>query len=213
MKSKLKTNSHRLLELFAISNERCKQKTMKSDKLDSQLYWKSKTWFFTFLNVYVSWIERGKILISQLSPPKFRYFTDQNGPKGQPHENEFWHFPNTKMNITNRAQKVNEGNGVICLVSFFPSWVMVLILPKIMHILQICADLSKISKSIKAIYLHPSEKPHHALSENSVLYRVSEQHFARYWGIKYQKKVLNQQNFNEIHHLETLISSKLYVIV
>ena len=37
----------------------------------SQLDRKSKTWFFIFLNVYVSWIERDKILISQLSPPKF----------------------------------------------------------------------------------------------------------------------------------------------
>ena len=36
------------------------------------------------LNVYVSWIEWDKILISQLSPPKFRYFADQYGPKGEP---------------------------------------------------------------------------------------------------------------------------------
>ena len=39
-------------------------------------------------------------------------------------------------------------NGVICLVFFFPSWVMVLKLPKIMHFLQICAALSKKSKSV-----------------------------------------------------------------
>ena len=62
-----------------------------------------------------------------------------------------------------RAQKLDEKNGVICLVSFFTSWVMVLKLPKIVHFLQICADLSKKSKSIKAIYLHPSERPHHTL--------------------------------------------------
>ena len=36
----------------------------------------TNTWFFIFLNVYVSWIEQDKILISQLSPPKFRYFID-----------------------------------------------------------------------------------------------------------------------------------------
>ena len=72
------------------------------------------------------------------------------------------------MNITNRDQKVDEKNGVICLVSFFPSWDMVLKLPKIMHFLQLCADLSKKSKSIKAKYrLYPSERPYHALSENS----------------------------------------------
>ena len=47
---------------------------MRSDKFGSQLDWESKTWFFTFPNVCVSWIERAKILILQLSPPKFRYF-------------------------------------------------------------------------------------------------------------------------------------------
>ena len=46
---------------------------------------------------------------------------------------------------------------------------MVLKLPKIVNFLQICADIGKKSKSIKAIYLDPSERPHHALSENSVL--------------------------------------------
>ena len=48
---------------------------------------------------------------------------------------------------------------------------MVLELPKIVHSLQDCADLSKKSKSIKAIYLYPPEIPHHALSENNMFYR------------------------------------------
>ena len=72
---------------------------------------------------------------------------------------------------TVRAQKVDEKNGVICLVSFFPSWVMVLKLTKIVHFLQIFAELRNKSKSIKVIYLHPPERPHHALSENSMFYR------------------------------------------
>ena len=42
----------------------------------SQLDRKSKIWFFIFLSVYVSWIEQDKILISKVSPPKFRYFID-----------------------------------------------------------------------------------------------------------------------------------------
>ena len=62
---------------------------------------KSKTWFFVFLNVYVSWIKRGKMLISQLSPPKFRCFAGQNRPKGDPIENEFWQFSNAKMRFGN----------------------------------------------------------------------------------------------------------------
>ena len=62
-----------------------------------------------------------------------RYFTDENGPKGRLHENEFWLFSNTKMNVTNRAEKVDWKNGTICLVSMFPSWVMVLKLSKKVH--------------------------------------------------------------------------------
>ena len=48
---------------------------------------------------------------------------------------------------------------------------MVLRLPKIIYFFQICADLSKKFKSIKAIYLPPSERPHHALPENINFYR------------------------------------------
>ena len=77
--------------------------------------------------------------------------------RGGSHENEFWQFSNAKMNITNRAPKVDEKDGFICLVSFFASWVMVLKLSKILHFLQICTDHSKKSKSIKAIYLYPSD--------------------------------------------------------
>ena len=48
---------------------------------------------------------------------------------------------------------------------------MVLKLPKIVHILQIYPEFSKESKSVKAIYLYPSWRPHHALSENSMFDR------------------------------------------
>ena len=34
-------------------------------------------------------------------------------------------------------------NGIICLVSMFPSWVMVFKLPKKVRFLQFCADLNK----------------------------------------------------------------------
>ena len=80
-----------------------------STKFQIRLHRKSKTWFFTFVNVYVCWIKLDKILMSQISPPKSRYFADQSErTKVGPHENEFWQFSNTKMNITNRAQKVDE---------------------------------------------------------------------------------------------------------
>ena len=73
-----------------------------------------------------------------------------------------------RISKTFRAQKVDEKNRVICLVCFSSSWVMVLKLPKIVHFWQICADLSKKIKSFKTIYLYPSERPHHALPENSM---------------------------------------------
>ena len=61
------------------------------------------------------------------------------------------------MIIRVRAQKVDEKNGIICLVSFFYSWFMVLKLLKIVHFLKMWADLSKKPKSIKVINLYPSE--------------------------------------------------------
>ena len=45
---------------------------------------------------------------------------------------------------------------------------MVLKLPKIVHFLQMCADLSKKPKYIKAIHFYPSGRPHHPLTENSI---------------------------------------------
>ena len=71
---------------------------------------------------------------------------------------------------TVRSEKVDEKNGVICLVSMFPSWVMVLKLSKKVHFLQFCADLSKKSKSIKATYIYASETSRYALSENGIVY-------------------------------------------
>ena len=72
---------------------------------------------------------------------------------------------------TVRVEKVDEKNGVICLVSMFPSWVMVHQLSKKVHFLQFCADLSKKSKSIKAIYIYASESSLSTLSENGMVYR------------------------------------------
>ena len=79
-------------------------------------------------------------------------------------------FSNSEMNITNRSEKVDEKNRVICLVSMFPSWVMVLKFSKTEHFLQFCADLSKKSKSIKAIYMYTSQRSRHALLENGIVY-------------------------------------------
>ena len=47
---------------------------------------------------------------------------------------------------------------------------MVLKLSKKVHILQYCADFSKSSKAIKAIYIYASERSRYALSEIGVVY-------------------------------------------
>ena len=60
---------------------------------------------------------------------------------------------------TVRAEKVDEKNGVICLVSMFPSWIMVFKLSK------------KYRKSVKAIYIYASESSRYTLSENAMIYR------------------------------------------
>ena len=57
-----------------------------------QLNRKSKKPGFSFSPRCVSWIEQDKILISQLSPPKFRYFSSQNGPKADPMKMDFDSF-------------------------------------------------------------------------------------------------------------------------
>ena len=121
------------------------------------------------LDMYVSWIARDKILILKLSPSKFRYFADQNEPKRGSHENEFQNFQIQKW--IQRTVRAQRADGKICLVSFFPSWIMVIKLPKIVLFLQIYADLCRKSKSVKAIYLCPSKRPDHTISENSMFYR------------------------------------------
>ena len=124
-----------------------------------RLPWKFWNLFLTrwSLNVYISWIEQDKILLSQLW-----HCADQNGPQRGEGRGEHWK--------TDKARKADEKNEVICQLSFFLSRVTVLKLPNIVHFLKICADLSKKSKSIKAIYLYPSERTHHALSENDMVY-------------------------------------------
>ena len=72
---------------------------------------------------------------------------------------------------TVRAEKVDEKNGIICLFSMFPTWVMVRKLSKKVHFLQVFADFSKKSKSVKAIYIYATESSHYTFSENDMVYR------------------------------------------
>ena len=71
---------------------------------------------------------------------------------------------------TVRGEKLDEQNGVICLVSMFPSWVWLSIAEKSVF-LQFCTDPSKKSSSITAIYIYASESSYYSLSENDMVYR------------------------------------------
>ena len=62
-------------------------------------------------------------------------------------------------------------NGFTCLVSMFPSWVIVFKLSKKVQFLQFCVDLSKKFKTLKATYIHASESSYYILSKNDMVYR------------------------------------------
>ena len=83
----------------------------------------------------------------------------------------FEYFQTQKWMLqTVRAQKIDEKNGVICLVSMFPSRVMVLKLSKKVYFLQFYADLSKKPKFVKAIYIFVCESCYYTLLENGMVY-------------------------------------------
>ena len=56
--------------------------------------------------------------------------------------------------------------------------------PKFSKKVHFCVDLSKKSKSIKAIYIYASERPRYALSENGIVYYATTYRFWRYQGLK-----------------------------
>ena len=90
-----------------------------------------KTWYRFLVTSGVYFLEKcAELSESAAFGQNLRYFTDQNGSKGGPYKNEFWVFSNSEMNITKRSDKGDEKNCVICLVSMFLSWVMVLKLSK-----------------------------------------------------------------------------------
>ena len=91
------------------------------------------------------------------------------------------------LNECYRVEKVDEKNGVICLVSMFPCWGMVLKLPKKVHFMQFCADFSKKSNSAKAISIYATESSYYTLSENGMILTI-----------KISKKMLTKQKFNNV---------------
>ena len=84
---------------------------------------------------------------------------------------------------------------------------MVCKLSKKGHFLQFRADLSKKSKSVKAIYIYASESSHYTFLENARFIGASTT-VHEILAIKISRKMLIQQKFNKIFRLQTLISTK-----
>ena len=111
------------------------------------------------------------------------------------------------MNITNRVEKVNKKNEVICLAFQFPSWLMTLNLSRKVNFLPFCADFSKKPKSVKAI----------SIFRLKVLTTLLQKMiwFIRVWATFYEmlatkilKNMLTHQKFNKIIWFRTLTSPK-----
>ena len=92
--------------------------------------------------------------------------------KENPLEMNFDYFKIPKWMLqTVRAEKVDEENGIMCLISMFSFWVMVLKFSRKCIFFQFCTELSKKPKSVKAIYIYASKKSHYLLPENDMVYR------------------------------------------
>ena len=139
--------------------------------------------------------------------PKLRYFTDQNGPKDD-HMKMNFDYSHIKWWLLQivRVEKVDEKNEIICLVSTFSSWVMVLKLFKKVHFMQFCAELSNLSlwKQFPSMHL----KFLITLFQKLVCFIRAWNNIHEILAIKKSKKMLTQQKLNKFFWLQTLISLK-----
>ena len=87
-----------------------------------------------------------------------------------------------KMKYTNRAENVDEKNGVICWVIMFTPRVIVIKMSKIAHFF---ADGSKKLVKNQAKYLSTTERSSWVLSENNMVNRLWSYHS---WDIRYLSK-------------------------
>ena len=83
---------------------------------------------------------------------------------------EYFQIQKRTLKKQSERKKLDEKGGFICLVSKFLSRVMVLKFFKEVHFLQYCADLSRKSKPMEAIYIYAFERSRYALSEDDIVY-------------------------------------------
>ena len=103
--------------------------------------------------------------------------------RGGPHENYFEYFQIQKWILQAvREEKSRWKKGVICLVSMFPSWVMVLKLSTNVHFCNfVLTPARNLTESIKAIYIYASERSRCVLLENCIVYYAMTQCFGDIW--------------------------------
>ena len=127
--------------------------------------------------------------------------------KGGSHDNEFWLLSNTKMNITNRVENMDEKNGVICLVSMFISWVMVLKLSRkgiFCNFVLISAKTLSLWRQFAYMHL----KVLIALFQKMIYFLGVWTTVHEVLAIKWSKNTLTQQKFNKLIWVQTVISLK-----
>ena len=89
--------------------EVCRQKyyTMTSDKFGSQIDRKIRTWFFTFLNKYASWVKMGQNSNHTVFTSKIQVFCRPVCTKGGTPWKWFWQFSNKYKNKYCKQLKKN----------------------------------------------------------------------------------------------------------
>ena len=107
------------------------------------------------------------------------------------------------------AKKVDIKNGVICLVSVFPFWVMVFKLSKKVHFWQICAELCKKPKSVEAIYIYIDLKVLITLFQKMIWFIEVWATVYDILAIRISKMMLTQQKFNNVLQIQTQTSEAI----
>ena len=109
---------------------------------------------------------------------------------------------------TVRSEKVDEKNGVICLVSMFPSWVMVCKLSKKVHFYNFVLTSARNLRLLQQFtYMHL--KVLITLFQKMIWFIGVWATVHEILAIKISKTMLTQQKFNKIFWFQTLISSEV----
>ena len=137
-----------------------------------------------------------------------RYFIDQSGPKEDHMIMNFDYYQIQKWILqTVRVENMDEKNGVICLVSMFISWVMVLKLSRkgiFCNFVLISAKTLSLWRQFAYMHL----KVLIALFQKMICFLGVWTTVHEVLAIKWSKNTLTQQKFNKLIWVQTVISLK-----